>query len=111
VIAGWPSGHVAVTTAVLSALVTYYPDSLWLRLVMGVGVAGMMLGVSSFDHGGFHWASDAVAGALLAFPIGTSTGRGMRKLVDGRKTRPETSWFLTPSLRPEVTGVLVGRSF
>jgi len=111
VIAGWPSGHVALTTAALGALVAYYPDSVWLKLVMGVGVAGMMLGVSSFDRGGFHWASDAVAGALMAFPIGTSTGRGMRKLVDGRKARTETAWFLSPSLRPDAGGVLIGRSF
>jgi membrane-associated phospholipid phosphatase len=107
VIAGWPSGHVAVTTAVLGALVAYYPDSVWLKLVMTVGVAGMVLGVSSFDQGGFHWASDAVAGALMAFPIGTSTGRGMRRLVDGRKAGTESAWFLAPSLG----GVLVGRSF
>ena len=110
VVAGWPSGHVAVTTAMLSALAFYYPDALagskrrsWL------GSAGMMLGVSSFEAGGMHWASDAVAGALMAFPIGMSTGRGMRGVVDGKKPRPQSAWFVTPSLRPEVTGAMVGR--
>jgi membrane-associated phospholipid phosphatase len=87
VIAGWPSGHVAVTTAMLASLAAYYPDSWLLKLALVVGSAGMMLGVSSFEAGGMHWASDAVAGALLALPIGLSTGQGMRRLVDGKKAR------------------------
>jgi hypothetical protein len=111
IIAGWPSGHVAITTAALSALVGYYPDSLLLKLATTVGVAGMMLGVTSFEKGGFHWASDAVAGALMAFPIGISTGQGMRALVRGERARPTTAWFLTPSLRADTIGATLGRGF
>lgn len=110
IVAGWPSGHVAVTAATLTALAFYYPDAWWLKAVAVVGTAGMMLGVSSFEKGGMHWASDAVAGALMAFPIGMSTGRGMRSVVDGKKATP-TAWFVTPSLRPEATGAMLGRFF
>ena len=111
VLAGWPSGHVAVTTAMLSSLVGYYPDSWLLKLALVVGSAGMMLGVTSFEAGGMHWASDAVAGALMAFPVGLSTGRGMRGVVDGKKPRAPSAWFVTPSLRPDLTGASVGRVF
>jgi membrane-associated phospholipid phosphatase len=111
VVAGWPSGHVAVTTAVLASLVGYYPDSYLLKLALVVGASGMMFGVSSFQAGGMHWASDAVAGALLAFPIGLATGQGMRSVMDGRKARPQAAWFVAPSLRPEVAGAMVGRAF
>jgi membrane-associated phospholipid phosphatase len=111
IIAGWPSGHVAITTAALSALVAYYPDSFLLKLATTVGVAGMMLGVASFEKGGFHWASDVVAGALMAFPIGFSTGQGMRALVQGEHVRPTTTWFLTPSLRTDTIGATLGRGF
>jgi membrane-associated phospholipid phosphatase len=111
VIAGWPSGHVAVTTAMLSALAFYYPDSWLLKAALVLGSAGMMLGVSSFEGGGMHWTSDAVAGALMAFPIGMATGRGMRSVVEGGNPRPRSAWFVTPSLRPEVTGAMVGRWF
>ncbi len=111
VIAGWPSGHVAVTTAALGALVAYYPDSLLLKLTMAAGVAGMMVGVASFERGGFHWASDAVAGALMAFPIGMSTGKGMRALVNGKRTQASSAWFVTPSLRSETVGAMLGRAF
>ena len=111
VIAGWPSGHVAVTTAMLSSLVAYYPDSILLKLALVLGSAGMMLGVSSFEAGGMHWASDAVAGALLAIPIGLSTGQGMRRLVDGEKARSQSAWFIGPSLRADMTGAVLGRKF
>jgi len=111
VVAGWPSGHVAVTTAMLSALAFYYPQSWLLKAVLVVGSAGMMFGVASFEKGGMHWASDGVAGALMAFPIGMSTGRGMRAVVDGKPPKAQSAWFVAPSLRPEVAGAMVGRSF
>jgi len=111
VVAGWPSGHVAVTTAMLSALAFYYPDSWLLKAVLVVGSAGMMLGVASFEAGGMHWASDAMAGALMAFPIGMSTGRGMRAVVDGKQAKAQSAWFVAPSLRPEVAGAMLGRAF
>jgi membrane-associated phospholipid phosphatase len=111
IVSGWPSGHVAVTTAMLSALAFYYPDSWLLKAAVLVGSAGMMLGVSSFESGGMHWCSDALAGALMAFPIGMSTGRGMRAVVQGEKARPQSAWFVTPSLRPEVSGAMIGRIF
>ena len=111
VVDGWPSGHVAVTTAMLTALAFYYPDAWWLKAVAVLGSAGMILAVSSFEAGSMHWASDAVAGALISFPIGMATGRGMRGVVEGKKVRPQSAWFVTPSLRPEVTGGMIGRFF
>jgi len=111
VIAGWPSGHVAVATAMLSSLVAYYPDSILLKVALVVGSAGMMLGVSSFKAGGMHWGSDAVAGALFAMPIGFSTGQGMRRLVLGEKAPKQSAWFIVPSLRADVTGAVLGRAF
>jgi len=111
VVFGWPSGHVAVTTAMLAALAFYYPDNWWLKAVAVLGTASMMLAVSSFEGGGMHWASDAVAGALMAFPIGMATGRGMRAVVDGKRPQAPFAWFVAPSLRPEVAGAMIGRPF
>jgi membrane-associated phospholipid phosphatase len=111
VLAGWPSGHVAVTTAVLASLVGYYPDSWLLKLALLVGSTGMALGVSSFEAGGMHWCSDAVAGALMALPIGLSTGKGMRGLVEGAKPHGQSAWFVTPALAGNVTGAALGRWF
>jgi hypothetical protein len=111
IIAGWPSGHVAVTTAMLASLVTYYPRSDWLKVALVAGSAAMMLAVSSNRAGGMHWASDAVAGALMALPIGFESGRGMRRLVVSDAAPLPSAWFVAPSLSPGTTGALVGRSF
>jgi membrane-associated phospholipid phosphatase len=114
IIAGWPSGHVAVTTAMLASLVTYYPRSVWLKVALAAGSASMMLAVSSNRAGGMHWASDAVAGALMALPIGLETGRGMRRLVgtSGSDAAPlPSAWFVAPSFSPGTTGASLGRSF
>jgi membrane-associated phospholipid phosphatase len=111
VIAGWPSGHVAVTTAMLASLVTYYPRSTWLKVALATGSVAMMLAVSSNRAGGMHWASDAVAGALMALPIGLETGRGTRRLVAGDVALSPSAWFIAPSLVPGATGASVGRSF
>jgi membrane-associated phospholipid phosphatase len=111
VIAGWPSGHVAVTTAVLTSLVVYYPEKWWLKLVSAGAIAYMMFGVSSFEAGGMHWASDAAAGMLMAYPIGMSTGRGMRRLVEGAAAGKPSAWFLAPSPRADAPGFIVGRPF
>ncbi len=49
-----------------------YPHSLWLKIA-GYGlVAYTMYEVSSFDIGSMHWFSDAVAGALMAYTIGST---------------------------------------
>jgi len=109
---GWPSGHVAATMATCSSLAAYYPDSLALKLVGIASVAYMMFGVSSFQGGSMHWFSDAIAGALMAYPIGTAVGAGFRGMRDGATHgRSKTSWIVLPSIGGERTMVEVGRLF
>jgi hypothetical protein len=107
---GWPSGHVAATMATCSSLVAYYPDSLALKLVGIASVAYMMFGVSSFQGGAMHWFSDAIAGALMAYPIGTAVGAGFRDMRDGA-ARGRTAWLMLPSIGGETTMISVGRLF
>ncbi len=77
---GWPSGHTAATMAVVSALTNYYPDKTWLKIA-GYGlVAYTMLGVCSVNRGGMHWFSDAVAGALMSYAVGSTVGKYYRGL-------------------------------
>lgn len=93
---GWPSGHTGATMAVVSALTNYYPHSTWLKIA-GYGlVAYTMYGVSSFDRGSMHWFSDAVAGALMAYTIGSTVGKYYRRVysnLTGIGYRPSTSTF------------------
>jgi membrane-associated phospholipid phosphatase len=83
---GWPSGHTSTTMAVVSALTNYYPDETWLKVVGYGWVAYTMFGVSSVGRGGMHWFSDAVAGALMSYAIGSTVGKYYRRVYDSQKS-------------------------
>lgn len=107
---GWPSGHTAVAVSIGVTLASYY-DAWWVDLVGYGGVAYMMFSVTAFE-GGVHWASDAVAGALMTYPIATSVGRGFRRRLDddAARTAPAQEITVLPrvgrgSFALEVTGV------
>ncbi|HTR80167.1 MAG TPA: phosphatase PAP2 family protein [Bacteroidota bacterium] len=77
---GWPSGHTAATMAVVSALTSYYPNNTWLK-IGGFGlVAYTMFGVAANNRGGMHWLSDAVAGALMSYAVGSTVGKYYRNI-------------------------------
>jgi membrane-associated phospholipid phosphatase len=109
---GWPSGHVAATMATCSSLAAYYPDSWALKLVGAASVAYMMFGVTSFQGGSMHWFSEAIAGALMTYPTGVATGKGFRRMQQGRApARDQTVWVVLPSFSSEATLITAARRF
>jgi membrane-associated phospholipid phosphatase len=99
---GWPSGHTVASMAVVSALTSYYPNSTWLKIA-GYGIVGYtMAAVSAHNRGGMHWFSDAVAGALISYTIGSSVGSYFRSVYSGGAGAAATSTGLTlsPTLYP-----------
>ncbi len=99
---GWPSGHTVASMAVVSALTSYYPHSTWLRIA-GYGLVGYtMAAVSANNRGGMHWFSDAVAGALISYTIGSSVGSYFRSAYSRNAVNPEVQGRLSvsPSLCP-----------
>jgi membrane-associated phospholipid phosphatase len=85
---GWPSGHTAATTAVASALIGYYPHSTVVQAAGYTLIAYIMFGVTANGRGGMHWFSDAVAGALMSYAVGTTVGKYYRTLIDRRSVQP-----------------------
>jgi membrane-associated phospholipid phosphatase len=83
---GWPSGHTSTTMAVVSALTNYYPEKTWLKIAGYSWVAYTMFGVSSVGRGGMHWFSDAVAGALMSYAIGSTVGKYYRRVYDSQNS-------------------------
>jgi len=81
---GWPSGHTSTTMAVVSALTNYYPNATWLKIAGYSWVAYTMFGVSSVGRGGMHWLSDAVAGALMSYAVGSTVGKYYRKVYNSQ---------------------------
>jgi membrane-associated phospholipid phosphatase len=95
----WPSGHTASAMALVSSLVAFYPDEVWLPIV-GYPYA-LAIGIGMVE-GDFHWLSDIVAGGLIGFVIGWQVGAGFRERYDARKRgeREEASARLDLSAEP-----------
>jgi hypothetical protein len=96
---GWPSGHTAAAVSVGVTLAAYY-DAWWVDVLAYAGVGYMMFSVVAFESGSVHWASDAVAAALMTFPIARSVGLGFRRKVHAKQA-PDAA--LTPSVLPVLT--------
>jgi membrane-associated phospholipid phosphatase len=75
---GWPSSHTTVIFAMAAALAELYPKNTGLKVVAYSYAALTGIGMSLFAH----WASDAVAGALVGYAIGKSVGKSYRGLLD-----------------------------
>lgn len=103
----WPSGHTAAAVSVAAAL-TAYSDNPWLVGSIAYPVAGAIaFGMLTGDH---HWASDVVAGGLIAQGIGWSVGKSFAARV-----RPSSSLAdrvsVVPVISSEVHGVAVIGAF
>lgn len=101
---GWPSGHAATSAAVLSALMSYYPDKEWLAAVSAAATVYMIVTVSGFRGGQMHWFSDGVAGTLVGYAVGTTVGRDFRKAMDG-EAGGRASWRVLPIASAGAAGI------
>lgn len=70
----WPSGHTSETVSVAACLHAFFGRRR-ATLLAWLGAAATM---SLMLVGVFHWISDVVAGALIAFPFGWAIGRAFR---------------------------------
>jgi membrane-associated phospholipid phosphatase len=83
---GWPSSHTATAFSMATAFMELYPDNAAIK-ICGLTYASLIgLGVST----NIHWLSDAVAGALIGYVIGTTVGISYRNLLN--HTQEEQSY-------------------
>jgi membrane-associated phospholipid phosphatase len=89
---GWPSSHTATAFSMATALMELYPDNTAIKIGGWTYASLIGLGVST----NIHWFSDAVAGALIGYAIGTMVGISFRHLLN--HTEEETSFglYITP---------------
>jgi len=79
---GWPSGHLAVNTAAITCLWSFYPRSVALKIVGGFYLAYLAIGVTAHEGSSMHWFSDVVAGTLVGLAIGPTVGKSFREAYD-----------------------------
>jgi len=97
---GWPSGHMATNTAAVVSLLEVYDDSPGLKALGGLYLCWLFFGVVSHGGGTMHWFSDAVAGTLIGYAIGSSVGADFRNRYGGKKNadgKPGTRPLVSPS--------------
>ena len=88
---GWPSGHTANAFSAAATLSEIYHDSIPVKI--GVFTYAALIGIGvTFSA---HWASEAVAGALVGYAIGKTVGMSYRKLLEGNDDRNHLSFYFT----------------
>jgi hypothetical protein len=75
---GWPSGHMMVSTAMVSSLTSFYSENKILTFISWASWAYMFAGVSVHEGNTMHWFSDIVTGSLMGFAIGNTVGKNFR---------------------------------
>jgi membrane-associated phospholipid phosphatase len=114
---GWPSGHLMVNTAMVTALVAYYPEKSWVKNVAYGYLAFLTFSMLIHDRGRAHWFSDIVAGGLMGFAFGTTIGKNFRHYRNPNQlnTAPginsSSSLQLYPLLNPDYTGFVLRIGF
>ena len=92
-IGGWPSGHTANAFAAAATISEIYADSLWLKI--GVYSYATLIGLGvTLD---VHWASEALAGALIGYAVGKTVGKSFSQLLKGNKNKSKFSFYFTPN--------------
>jgi membrane-associated phospholipid phosphatase len=91
-IGGWPSSHTASAFAAAAAVTEIYKDSLVLKILSYTYAALIGFGVTL----NVHWASDAVAGALIGYAIGKTVGHDFSGLLRNTRQKNAVSFYCTP---------------
>jgi len=90
---GWPSSHTCVAFAMATALNKLYPDNTAIKICSLTYAFLIGLGVST----NIHWASDVVAGALIGWAIGRTTGISFRNLMNENQKSQTYGFHVTPT--------------
>lgn len=90
---GWPSSHTATAFAMATTLMELYPENTTIKYCGWVYASLIGLGVST----NIHWFSDAVAGALIGYAIGTVVGNDFRNLLNHTDTDKPYGFYITPT--------------
>jgi membrane-associated phospholipid phosphatase len=92
-IGGWPSSHTANAFAAAAVIAEIYKDNFILKIA-AYSYAVLMGFSVTLD---VHWASEAVAGALIGYAIGKTVGRDFNRLLSNNKQENTVSLYCTPS--------------
>ncbi len=108
---GWPSGHMAVSTAVISSMIYFYEESVLVKILGGIMWLYMAFGVLAHEGNTMHWCSDVVAGSLMGFAIGSTVGRSFRSRWMNRRGVQIGGIGISPIISANRIGMVAEASF
>jgi membrane-associated phospholipid phosphatase len=109
---GWPSGHLAVNSAVITSLMTYYNKSLPIQIAGVIGIGYLVFGVTAHEGATMHWFSDVVAGTIMGCVIGSVVGKDYREMSqDNAQTNVNSKINLIPILSSDFKGIQIRFQF
>jgi membrane-associated phospholipid phosphatase len=88
---GWPSGHTANAFAAAATISEIYKDNLWLKIGVYFYAAYIGFGVT-LD---VHWASEALAGALIGYAVGKTVGKNFSQILEKKNEKTGLSFYFT----------------
>jgi membrane-associated phospholipid phosphatase len=91
-IGGWPSSHTASAFATAAIVTEIYHESLALKIILYSYAVFMGLSVTT----NVHWASEAVAGALIGHAIGKAVGCDFNRLLHNTSRKSAVSFYASP---------------
>lgn len=105
---GWPSGHLAVNSAVITSLMTFYNKSVPMQVVGVACICYMIFGVSAHEGATMHWFSDVVAGTIIGSIIGVTVGNDFRDQMEDSIVRSSrTQLNITPKISSRFSGIQI----
>jgi len=100
---GWPSGHTANAFSAAATIAEIYHDKFWVKAAAYTYAA--FIGFGTTTHA--HWASDAIAGALMGYAIGKTVGRSYRKFLDNDGDNAPDALLVSIYCTPHSAGVVI----
>jgi len=102
-IGGWPSAHTINSFAAAAAISEIYYENIWLKLGAFSYAALIGFGVT-LD---VHWASEALAGALIGYAIGSTVGKSYKKLMENKSDKNSTEKNVSFCFCPNNIGIII----
>jgi hypothetical protein len=91
---GWPSSHMMTHTAMITSFLSFYKDNIAMNIIGYTYLAYLFGSVISFNKSTMHWFSDAVAGTLMGYGIGSNIGANFRDKWDNHNKNEKISWMI-----------------
>ncbi|MDR1443320.1 MAG: phosphatase PAP2 family protein [Treponema sp.] len=91
-VGGWPSGHTANAFAAAATISEIYKDNVLLKI--SVYAYAALIGFEvTLD---VHWASEAIAGALIGYAVGKTVGESFSQILEKGNKRNNISLYFSP---------------